>query len=151
MHSPPNSPKPTQKQQKSLKDNQNNCNTYLDLLVLEWHESESSLDIIKNPEVVTGLGDGDDVHEPDGILDVPPDDSVNLNLVVRVVEDDLSLSPSQGVLQLPGEDQGQWNALSELVWALSWPGGVDSAQLVEHPSLWSSDSLHMLLRSSCLG
>lgn len=90
------------------------------LLVLEWDESESSLNIVQNSEEISGLWNADDVHETNWVLEVSSGDSINVNLVGLFLEDDLGLLSSQGILQLSLENQGEWDRLSQFVWSLGW-------------------------------
>lgn len=73
-------------------------------------------------------------------LSVDADDSLG--------EDLLGLGVVEGVLQTVAEEQAQWEGLAELVWSWVRADGENSSEFVEHPVLWSGETLKMLLRSS---
>lgn len=98
--------------------------------MLELDESESSLNVIENSELVSGLWDGDDVHQTNWILEVSSGDSVNLNFVALVLQDDLSLLSGQSIFKLSLEDEGKWKGFSESVRSLSWSGSLEGSIMV---------------------
>jgi hypothetical protein len=88
-------------------------------------------------------------HEANWILRVSSDLAVDEDFVALLVEDLDRLLVVQRVGKLSLKDDVKRHAVSDLVWALAWSGGENTAHLVHHPSLWCSDSLKVLLRSSC--
>lgn len=97
------------------------------LVVLEVDEGKSSLNVVQNSELISGLWDGDDVHQTDWILEVSSGDSVNLNLVGLFLQDNLSFLSGQSVFKLLLENKGKWKTLSKSVWSLSWSGSLEKS------------------------
>jgi hypothetical protein len=91
---------------------------------LDLNESESTLNVVQDSELVTGLWDSDDVHQTNWVFEVSSGDTINLDLVALFLKDNLSLLSSQSVFKLFLENEGQRNGFSELVWSLGWSGSL---------------------------
>jgi hypothetical protein len=76
-------------------------------------DGESSLDIVKQPEVLAGPLDRDNVHESSGEGLVGPDLSVNLD--GSLSHDGGDLTTGQGVLETVSEEDGEGKGFTELV------------------------------------
>jgi hypothetical protein len=81
---------------------------------------------------------------------VSSDLTVNLDGGLSLSDNLKALLLGKSVLKSVSEEHGQWDALTELVGALSWAGGVNTAELVKAPLGWSEHSLQVLLGSSGL-
>ena len=111
---------------------------------------EASLDVVKDAEVLTSLGEGDDVHAAEREFGVATDLTVNLNIAGLVLADFDSLLAGEGVSQSVAEQDREGNALSQLVGALRGARRVHTLQFVQTPVGRCEHALHMLLWSSCL-
>ena len=60
-------------------------------------------------------------------------------------EDLLGLGVVESVLQTVTEEQAEWERLTKLVWSWVWTNGENSFEFVDHPVLWGSKTLKMLL------
>lgn len=76
-------------------------------------DGESSLDVVKETEVLSGPLNSDDVHETGGEGLVGPDLSVDLDGPLG--HDGGDLTTGQGVLETVSEEDGERKGLSELV------------------------------------
>ena len=63
-------------------------------------EGESSLDVVEKTIALVGLGDGDDVHNTDGELDVPSELIINLDAGFLVLDDEVCFSAIEGELEV---------------------------------------------------
>ena len=63
-------------------------------------EGESSLDVVEETIALVGLGDGDDVHDTDGELDVPSELIINLDSGFFVLDDEVCFSAIEGELEV---------------------------------------------------
>lgn len=73
------------------------------LSILEFKESEASLDIIEQAVALVGLGEGDDIHDTNGELHISSDSVVDLNACFFVLDDDIGFAASEGKLEMmPG-------------------------------------------------
>lgn len=63
-------------------------------------EGESALDVVKKTIALVGLGDGDDVHNTDGELDVPSELIINLDAGFLVLDDEVCFSAIEGELEM---------------------------------------------------
>jgi len=120
------------------------------LLLVNGVGLETALNVVKHTEVLTSLGNGDDILETNGVLVVTLDFTVNLDVVVSVLADLNGLLVGESVLKSLSEENRHWDAFTELVGALGWAGCVNAGKLVKAPVGWSPHSLQVLLRSSCL-
>ena len=65
-----------------------------------------------------------------------------------LLHDELALLARESVLQTVPEEELHRHRLSELVGAGTASGGVDAAQLVQHPGLGGCQALEVLLRTA---
>mmetsp|Transcript_10517 Transcript_10517/g.9060 ORF Transcript_10517/g.9060 Transcript_10517/m.9060 type:complete len:279 (+) Transcript_10517:481-1317(+) len=121
----------------------------LSFIRLDGSEDESTLDVVQDSEVFTSLSDGDNIHETSGEFGVSSDLSVNEDVGFLVSQDVLSISGVQSILKTLLEDDRQRNAVSQFVGTLGGSGSENTTELVKHPSFGGSDSLQMLLGTSC--
>lgn len=109
-------------------------------------DGESALDVVDETEVFTSLLEGDNIHQTSW------ESVVGSNLVVDLDEllheDGLDLTAVESVLQSVSNEDNERKRLSQLVWTSRWSWSIGTRQLVEHPVLWSGETLHVLLRSS---
>jgi len=78
-------------------------------------DDESALGVIDESEVLVGLLEGDNIHETGWVLDVSSDLAVDLDHLAH--HDLLALVSGKGVVESVSDEDGEWEALSELVWA----------------------------------
>jgi len=94
-------------------------------------EDKSALDVIQQTEVVSGLFNGDDIHESSWIIGVSSDLAIDLD---GALHDNLGhLGPCQGVLEPIAEHDNQRQGLPKFVGTGGWPGCEHAAELVQHP------------------
>lgn len=123
----------------------------LGLLLGDLDGGEASLDIVEDSEVLSGLGDGDDVHESEGESVVSADLVVYSDVSVILILADLeAFHAGESVLQSGSEEDGQGDALSHLVGTGGGSGGVNTSELGQEPVLGSEHALHMLFGTSSL-
>jgi len=121
----------------------------LGLLLGNLDSGEASLDIVEDSEVLSSLGDGDDVHESEGESVVSADLVVNLDVSVILILADLEAFHSgESVLQSGSEEDREGDALSHLVRTSGRSGGVNSTELGQEPVLGGEHALHMLFGTS---
>ena len=111
---------------------------------------EASLDIIKDTEILIGLGNAEHVHQTKWETWVSSCSVVNFDIATFVSADLDRLLAGESVSKPSAEQYSQWDALSELVWSSRWTGGEHTSKLVQAPCAWCCHSLQMLLWSSCL-
>jgi hypothetical protein len=121
----------------------------LGLLLVNGVGLEASLNVVEHAEVLTSLGDGNDILETNGVLVVTLDFTVNLDVVVSALANLKGLLVRESVLKSLSEEDRHGDAFTELVGALGWAGSVNAGKLVKAPVGWSPHSLQVLLRSSC--
>ena len=78
---------------------------------------ETSLDVVKDSEVLVGLGDLNDVLETEWELGVSSDLTVDLDQTFSLSADFDRFLAGESVFQSVLEENGQWDALTQLVWA----------------------------------
>ena len=103
---------------------------------------ESSLDVIKDSEVLVGLLDGDNIHSSEWEFWVSSDLAVNLDQTFLILNDLGSFHVGHSVLQSLLEEDVKWDALSSLMWTSGWLGAINSLKFTKVPLLWSVNSLH---------
>lgn len=87
----------------------------LGFLLGDLNGGEASLNIVEDSEVLSGLGDGDDVHESEGESVVSADLVVHSDVSVVLIFADLkALSTGESVLQSGSEEDRHGDALSHL-------------------------------------
>jgi len=107
---------------------------------------ESALGVIDESEVLVGLLEGDNIHETGWVFAISSDLAVNLDHLSH--HDLLALVASKSVVESVSDEDGEWEALSELVWAGIWSVAENAAGLWEHPVVWSVKGFEVLLRSA---
>lgn len=105
-------------------------------------ELEAALGVVHDTEGLTGLGDGDDIHEASGELGVGALAAIDLD--ETLAEDHADLASVKGVLKAVAEDDLEGEALTELVGTSGGLGGEDTGELGEHPVLGSEKTLEVL-------
>ena len=103
---------------------------------------ESSLDVIKDSEVLVGLLNGDNIHSSEWEFWVSSDLAVNLDQTFLILDDLGGFHVGHSVLQSLLEKDVKWDALSSLMWTSGWLGSVNSLKFTKIPLLWSINSLH---------
>lgn len=78
---------------------------------------ETSLDVVEDSEVLVGLGDLNDVLETEWELGVSSDLTVDLDQTFSLSADFDCFLAGESVFQSVLEENGQWDALTQLVWA----------------------------------
>lgn len=129
---------------------QNLAKFELTFLLVDLDCLEAALHVVEDAEVLAGLVDGNDVHEPERETVVSPDSVVNLYVVVLVSADLHRFQSVEGVLQPLAEESGQGEALAELVGTSRWAGSIDTGALFKEPMFGGEHPLKMFLRTSCL-
>lgn len=120
----------------------------LGLVGVDGHSLETALDVVKHAEVLAGLINGHDILETDWELGVTSGLLVDLDNTLLLLNNLKDFLTGESVLKSVSEEHGHWDALAELVWALSWTGSVHTAQLIKAPCGWGEHSLKMLLWTS---
>ena len=116
------------------------------LLLLDLVDSETTLGVPQESEVLVGLLDLDNIHETSGESHVSSDLAVNSDQLLH--NDHLSLVVSQSVLESVSQKDDQRKRSSDLVGTSRRLGGPLSAELIEHPVAGCCVSLQMLLWST---
>lgn len=111
------------------------------LFALDWGEVEAALGIIHHSEVHVALRDRDDVHETGWIAFVDSDLAVDED--VLVADDHAGLTHVTGEVESVTDDEGQRQALNQLVWAGRWSRSEDTVHLVNHPLVRRVQGFHM--------
>jgi len=107
---------------------------------------ESALGVVDESEVLVGLLEGDNIHETGWVFNISSDLAVNLDHLSH--HDLLALVTSKSVVESVSDEDGEWEALSELVWAGIWSVAENAAGFWEHPVVWSAKGFEVLLRSA---
>lgn len=118
----------------------------LSLLGLDTVDGEAALGVVDETEVLASLLNGDDVHEASGEGDVGSDLVVDLDETLH--HDGLGLTVVEGISQSVSNENDERKALASLVGTSAGLGSIGSAELVEHPSAGSAQSLLVLLDST---
>jgi len=122
----------------------------LSLLAFDADWLESSLNVIEDSEVLVGLWDLNNISETEWELGVSSDLTVNLDKSFSLSADFDSFLAGESVFQSVLEEDGKWDALTQLVGSSGWAVGVHASKFVQAPGGWCEHSLKMLLWSSCL-
>jgi len=109
-------------------------------------DGESSLGVVEKTEGLVGGLDGDDVHETGRVGGVSSNLVVDLD--VSLLDDNVSLTSGQSVLQSVSEENRQREALSQLVGSVGGTRSKNSRQFVQHPVAGCIETLQMLLGSA---
>lgn len=78
-------------------------------------DSKSTLGVIDQSKVLVGLVNSDDIHIPSWVFDIGPDLAVNFHHAAH--HDLLALLATKSILESVSDEDGERQALSELVWA----------------------------------
>lgn len=111
---------------------------------------KSTFHVVKDSEELASSFNGDDVHDSKRESGFSSDLAINLDQTFLVFNNLHCLLTGESVSQSVSEENGQGDALSSLVGSGGGSCGVNSSEFVQHPVGRSSDSLLVLLRSSCL-
>ena len=109
-------------------------------------EDKPSLGVVHEAEGIVGLGHGDNVHEPSGVVVVRADLSVDLDVPLHANLHGLLVG--EGVLEPVPKDDAEGKALALLVGSSGRLRGPDALHLAEHPVAGSIEALHVFLRSA---
>jgi len=88
-------------------------------------DDESAFGVVDQSEVLVGLLNRDDVHETGWVFHVGSYFLVDLDHSVH--HDLLALVSGEGVVESISDEDGQWKALSEFVWAGIWSVAENAA------------------------
>ena len=111
---------------------------------------ETSLNVIEDAEVLVGLWNLNDILETEWESGVSSDLTVNLDKTLSLSADFYRFLAGESVFQSVLEEDGKWDALTQLVGSSRWAVGVHTFQFIQAPGGWCEHSLQMLLWSSCL-
>jgi len=117
-----------------------------EVFVVQPVHDEPTLGIVEHAEVFIGLLDGDDIHEATGVVGIGANLAVDFDETLH--QDLLYLLFGQGVLETITQNQHERQALTQLVGARRGTGSPGATHLVQHPVLWGSEALQMLLWST---
>lgn len=120
----------------------------LGLLSSDSVDSEATLDVKDQTEVLASLLNGDDIHETSRVGDIGADATVNLD--EALLDNVLDLIAGKSVAQTVSEENNERHALASLVGTWGWLGSPHAGKLVQQPVLGRCQALHMLLRTTRL-
>jgi len=109
-------------------------------------DDESAFGVVDQSEVLVGLLNRDDVHETGWVFHVGSYFLVDLDHSVH--HDLLALVSGEGVVESISDEDGQWKALSELVWAGIWSVAENAAGFWEHPVVRCRQGFQVFLWST---
>jgi hypothetical protein len=124
----------------------NSAELVMGLLSVNAVQNETSLGVEHETESVVGLLQFNDIHEPRRVVVVSADLSVDLDATFHT--DLHAFLVGQGILESVTEDNGDGQALTELVRSLGRAGGPDTTHLPEVPMGRRIEALQMLFRST---
>jgi len=107
---------------------------------------ESALGVVDETEVLVGLVQRDDVHVSSRVLDIRSHLTVDLHHTAH--HDLLALVSAESVVESVSDEDGQWQALAELVWAGIRAVAEHASRLRQHPVVGRIERFEMLLRST---
>jgi len=119
-------------------------------LSIDSDRLETTLHVVENAEVLSSLGEGNDIHAAEWEPWIATNFVVNLDIAILVSADFDALLAGEGVLQSIAEQDCHRDALSQLMGSCRWARCVHTLQFVQTPVTWCPHALHMLLWSSCL-
>jgi hypothetical protein len=123
----------------------------LGFLLRDLDGGEASLNVVKDSEVLSGFGDGDDVHESEGESVISTDLVVYSDVSVILILADLdALVSGKSILQSGSEENVKGETLSHLVGTSGRSGGIDTSEFGQKPVLGSEHTLHVLFGTSSL-
>jgi len=121
----------------------------LGFLLRDLDGSEASLNVVKDSEVLSGFGDGDDVHESEGESVISTDLVVYSDVSVILILADLdALVSGKSILQSGSEENVKGETLSHLVGTSGRSGGIDTSEFGQEPVLGSEHTLHVFFGTS---
>jgi len=121
----------------------------LGFLLRDLDGGEASLNVVKDSEVLSGFGDGDDVHESEGESVISTDLVVYSDVSVILILADLdALVSGKSILQSGSEENVKGETLSHLVGTSGRSGGIDTSEFGQEPVLGSEHTLHVLFGTS---
>jgi hypothetical protein len=109
-------------------------------------DDESAFGVVDQSEVLVGLLNRDDVHETGWVFHVGSYFLVDLDHSVH--HDLLALVSGKGVVESISDEDGQWKALSELVWSGIWSEAENAASFWEHPVVRCRQGFQVFLWST---
>lgn len=115
----------------------------LGLLGLDTVDGETALGVVDETEVLAGLLDGDDVHEPSGVGHVGADLGVDLDEALH--QDGPGLAEVERILEAVADEDDQGKTVAELVRTGRGLGSVGTGQFVKQPVRGGAKALLMLL------
>jgi len=107
---------------------------------------ESAFGVVDQSEVLVGFLDRDNIHETGWVFHISSYFSVDFDH--SSLQDLLALVTSKSVVESVSDEDGQWKALSEFVWAGIWSEAENSAGFGQHPVVRSCESFEMFLWST---
>lgn len=118
----------------------------LSLLVGDAVDGETALGVVNKTEVLSSLGQRNNVHEASGESGISAHFTVNLDETLH--ENGSHLASVEGVLQTVTQENNKGKRLPELMGTRRRTRSVGTGELVKHPVLRRSDALQMLLGST---
>jgi len=109
-------------------------------------DDESALGVVDETEVLVGLVQSDDVHVAGWVLDIRSHLAVDLHHAAH--HDLLALVSAEGVVESVSDEDGQWEALAELVRAGIGAVAEHASRFWQHPVVGRIERFEMLLRST---
>lgn len=121
----------------------------LSLLSLDAVDGEAALGIVDETEVLSGLLDGDDIHETSWVGGVGADLAINLDQALH--DNGLGLARVKRILKTVSDEDDQRHAVAELVRTSRCARSIGTRQFVQEPMRWSAKALLVLLsvREKC--
>jgi len=114
----------------------------LGLLSLDAVDSETSLGVVDQTEVLASLVDGDDILETSWVSGISSDLSVDLDQALH--DNSLDLACVEGILEAVTDKDNERQAVAELVRTSRWTRSVGTGQFVQEPVGWSAKALLVL-------
>merc|ERR1712167_142724 len=114
-----------------------------EVLVVQAVDDEATLGIEEHTEMLVGLVNADDIHEPDWKVGVGAHLAVDLDEALH--EDLLHLLAGEGVFEAVAQHEDERQALAQLVGTRRGTGSPGAAHLVKHPVLGGVEAFHVFL------
>jgi len=109
-------------------------------------DGKSTFGVIDQSKVLFGLFDGNDIHVAGWVFDIGSYLAVDLDHAAH--HNLLALFAAKSIFESVSDEDGQWQALAELVWAGTGSEGVAAGRLWQHPVVRRCQSFQMFLRST---
>jgi len=119
------------------------------LLGLDSVDSEATLGIVDQAEVLASLLDADDIHEASWVGGISADLAINLDQALH--NNCFGLARVEGILQTVSDEDDKRHAVSQFVRTGGRTGSIGTGQFVQEPVRWSAQALLVLLWSSTHG